>query len=135
MNENPMNTLGALLAAFTLTLATGAAVAKSEPDPYYLPQPDQPYQGKVETRIGTLEFENQYPTKKSMDTILDSMDFQGATQAFLWGIPIASFANLQYYLHQDFKFDQTEFFVFDTLPRISISAGTSFRYKQSGLRT
>ena len=91
--------------------------AASTPDPFYLPQPDQPFEGKVDTPIGTLEFDNQYPTKKSMETILDNMDFHGATQAYLWGIPIASFGNLQYFLHQDFKFDQTEFFVFDTLPR------------------
>jgi hypothetical protein len=117
MKREIFSILCTMLTALTLTLTAGEAVAKPEPDPFYLPQPDQPYQGKVETRIGKLEFENQYPTKKSMDTILDSMDFHGATQAFLWGIPIASFANLQYFLHQDFKFDQTEFFVFDTLPR------------------
>jgi hypothetical protein len=36
------------------------------------------------------------------------MDFHGATQAFLWGIPIASFANLQFYLHQEFGLGQAE---------------------------
>ena len=50
-----------------------------------------------------------------MQTILDSMDFHGATQAFLWGIPMASFSNLQYYLHDVFKFNQTDFVVFGTL--------------------
>jgi hypothetical protein len=80
MEQNLLNTLGAMLAAFTLTLATGAAVAKSEPDPYYLPQPKQPFEGKVDTRIGKLKFENQYPSKESMETILDSMDFHGASR-------------------------------------------------------
>ena len=32
------------------------AFAQAEPDRFYLPQPDQPFEGKVETRIGTLEF-------------------------------------------------------------------------------
>jgi hypothetical protein len=41
------------------------------------------FDGKVDTRIGKLEFDNQYPSKASMDTILDSMDFHGATQAYL----------------------------------------------------
>jgi hypothetical protein len=105
-----------ITSAVLVATLSGSASAAAEPDPFYLPQPKQAFEGKVDTRIGTLEFENQYPSKKSMETILDSMDFHGATQAYLWGIPIASFANLQYYLHQKFKFDQTEFFDFDTLP-------------------
>ncbi len=31
-----------------------------------------------------------------------------ATQSFLWGIPIASFSNLQHYMHDVFKFDQVD---------------------------
>ena len=34
-------------------------------DRFYLPQPDQPFEGKVDTPIGTLEFSNQYPSKES----------------------------------------------------------------------
>jgi hypothetical protein len=83
--------------AISLALC-GAAAAQSKPDRFYLPQPDQPFEGTVDTRIGTLEFSNQYPSKESMQTILDNMDFHGATQAYLWGIPIASFSNLQYFL-------------------------------------
>ena len=82
--------------------------AKSNVDPFYLPQPDQPFEGKVETRIGKLEFDNQYPSKASMETILDNMDFHGATQAYLWGIPIASDANLQYFMENVLKVRQGE---------------------------
>jgi len=60
---------------------SATVIAQDKPDRFYLPQPDQPFAGKVDTRIGTLEFSNQYPSKKSMQTILDSMDFHGATQA------------------------------------------------------
>ena len=77
-------------------------------DRFYLPQPDQPFEGKVDTPIGTLEFGNQYPSKASLDTLLDSMDFHGATQAYLWGIPITSFANFQYYTDHVFKVRQGE---------------------------
>ncbi|GAG38296.1 unnamed protein product, partial [marine sediment metagenome] len=38
----------------------------------------------------------------------DAMDFHGATQAYLWGIPITSFANLQYYTDHVFKVRQGE---------------------------
>ena len=86
----------------------GAVHAKSDADPFYLPQSDQPFEGKVKTRIGKLEFDNQYPSKDSMETILDNMDFHGATQAYLWGIPIASFSNLQYYTDSVFKVRQGE---------------------------
>jgi hypothetical protein len=87
---------------------TSTAVAKSQPDPFYLPQADQPFEGKVDTRIGTLEFSNQYPSKDSMQALLDNMDFHGATQAYLWGIPIASNANLQHYIDNVFKVRQGE---------------------------
>ena len=95
---------------------SATAIAQGKPDRFYLPQPDQPFEGKVNTRIGELEFNNQYPSKESVKTILNNMDFHGATQAFLWGIPIASFSNLQYYLHEVFKFEQTELVNFDTMP-------------------
>ena len=87
---------------------SGTVFAQSEPDRFYLPQPDQPFEGKVDTRIGTLEFSNQYPNRESLDMLLDNMDFHGATQAYLWGIPIASNANLQYYLDDIFKVRQGE---------------------------
>ena len=100
---------------FALVLGISAtSTAEDKTGRFYLPQANQAFEGKVDTRIGTLEFSNQYPSKESMETILDSMDFHGATQAFLWGIPLASFANLQYYLHDEFKFSQTEFVVFRT---------------------
>ncbi len=37
----------------------GAAHAQSDADPFYLPQADQPFEGKVKTRIGKLEFEKR----------------------------------------------------------------------------
>ena len=99
----------AMFCALTISLVAGGTVsAQSAPDKFYLPQPDQPYEGKVDTRIGTLEFNDQYPSKESLDSILDSMDFHGATQAYLWGIPMASFANLQYYSDKVWKFRQGE---------------------------
>ena len=80
----------------------------AQADPYYLPQSQQPFEGLVDTRIGRLEFGNQYPSKESLELLLDSMDFHGATQAYLWGIPIASNANLQHYIDNVFDFRQGE---------------------------
>ena len=86
------------------------ATAQAQEDRFFLPQPTQPFEGKVETRIGTLEFSNQYPSRESLETLLDNMDFHGATQAYLWGIPIASNANLQYFIDDVFGYRQGELF-------------------------
>ena len=52
------------------------------------------------TRIGKLkftqDFENGYPTKKTYRKLFDELDFQRACQAYLWAIPIVSFAQWQY---------------------------------------
>ncbi len=85
--KTPLRMLQALMACLLLVVtfsgayAQATAAAQSKPDRFYLPQPDQPFEGKVDTPIGTLEFSNQYPSKESVDTLLDSMDFHGATQA------------------------------------------------------
>ena len=44
--------------------------------------------GTVETRIGGLEFENGYPSQKSVEKLYDEIDFQRACQAYLWGLPM-----------------------------------------------
>ena len=39
------------------------------------------------TRIGSLTFESGYPTDETVRKLYDEMDFQRASQAYLWGIP------------------------------------------------
>jgi hypothetical protein len=45
---------------------------------------------KVETRIGTLEFFDGIPTKKSAELLYDNLDFLRGVETFLNGIPAAS---------------------------------------------
>ncbi len=50
----------------------------------------------VDTRIGRLEFTEGgfaggYPTAETVDRLFDEMDFQRATQAYLWAVPIVSY--------------------------------------------
>ena len=54
-----------------------------------------PTNGTRESRIGPLAFEGGYPTDATVTKLYDEMDFQRATQAYLWAIPIVSFAKLQ----------------------------------------
>lgn len=53
----------------------------------------------IDSRIGPLEFThdfaNGYPTLETQTKLFDEMDFQRATQAYIWGIPIVAFAQWQ----------------------------------------
>lgn len=53
----------------------------------------------VPSRIGTLEFTHGfaegYPSKASVQKLYDEMDFQRATQAYLWALPLVSLAEMQ----------------------------------------
>ena len=42
----------------------------------------------TDTRIGRLEFERGYPSQATVKTLFDQMDFQRATQAYLWSLPL-----------------------------------------------
>jgi hypothetical protein len=48
----------------------------------------------IETRIGKLTFEHSFergiPTKETTKYLFDTIDFQRATQAYIWAIPIVS---------------------------------------------
>ena len=54
-----------------------------------------PMTGTINSRIGPLAFEGGYPTDATVAKLYDEMDFQRATQAYMWAIPIVSFAKLQ----------------------------------------
>ncbi len=49
-------------------------------------------EGTVETRIGTLQFENGYPSDKTVAKLYDELDFQRGVQAYLWGLPMVEMA-------------------------------------------
>ena len=41
----------------------------------------------VETRLGTLEFVNDFPTAETVDRLREELKFQAAVQVFLWSFP------------------------------------------------
>jgi hypothetical protein len=49
----------------------------------------------VSTRIGNLKFQGSYPSEATITRLYDERDFQRATQAYLWAIPIVGMANWQ----------------------------------------
>jgi len=60
-------------------------------------------QVKVDSRIGTLEFThdfaNGYPSDATVTKLYDEMDFQRATQAYMWSVPLIGFVWWQ--IHQE----------------------------------
>jgi hypothetical protein len=49
----------------------------------------------VQTRIGTLNFENGYPSDETARKLFDEMDYQRAVQAYLWAYPAVSFESIR----------------------------------------
>jgi hypothetical protein len=53
-------------------------------------------EGTLNTRIGELRFENGYPAQPTVDRLFDTIDFQRGCQAYLWSLPLVSFAEWQH---------------------------------------
>jgi hypothetical protein len=58
----------------------------------------------INTRIGKLsfthDFANGYPTKETVEKLYDERDFQRATQAYLWALPMVTFGEVEHVLMQ-----------------------------------
>ena len=65
-----MNTIKPFVALVAFALLAAPALAQETKD----------------TRIGKLSFGNGYPSKDTATKLYDEMDFQRATQAYLWAL-------------------------------------------------
>jgi hypothetical protein len=83
------------LSAFVMTNPAHAQEAQPKRDVTATGQTSQAGSQKIESRIGTLEFTNNfangYPTDATIDKLYDERDFQRACQAYLWSLPAVSF--------------------------------------------
>ena len=70
--------------------------------------------GTVQTRIGELTFENGYPSRESVASLYDAMDFQRATQAYVWALPMVSMAEWQAVHEQQFNAQDRDFVIYNT---------------------
>ena len=62
-----------------------------KPDGYNTPVPAKILTAdRVETRIGTLEFADGFPTEATAELLYDHLDFMRGVEAFLSGVPAAS---------------------------------------------
>ncbi|MBE4472421.1 DUF1254 domain-containing protein [Vibrio parahaemolyticus] len=69
----------------------------------------------IPSRVGDLKFESDFPTQETMKNMLNEMDFQRATQAYLWGIPASSIMEWLNVSRNDFKFEEGQMGFFNTL--------------------
>jgi hypothetical protein len=71
----------------------------------------------IETRIGKLEFThdfaNGYPSDETVAKLFDEIDFQRACQAYLWSLPLVSFAEWQKAHEQTFGAKSGDVVVYD----------------------
>lgn len=68
----------------------------------------------AETWTGELSFENGYPSKQAVTKLYDELDFQRATQAYIWGLPIVSMAVWQEVTNKTFGAGNGDIVVYRT---------------------
>src|SRR5262245_31250602 len=69
----------------------------------------------VDTRIGKLELQAGYPSKASIEKLYDEMDFQRATQAFIWALPAVGFHGLHLAHKNTFGAKDGDIVLYDSL--------------------
>lgn len=75
---------------------------------------DSPVLVTIDTRIGRLEFAHGYPSQATVKTLFDQMDFQRATQAYLWSLPLMGFARWQQQHEQVFGAQDTDLVIYNS---------------------
>ena len=61
----------------------------------------------------SLEFKNGYPTDETSQKLYDEMDFQRATQAYIWGFPLVSSASIRRGLFEDLGMSYNDIIVYE----------------------
>ena len=105
---------GAVALYMTLGLLVVAPSHASESGPEY-GRDGVVKNGTVQTRIGELTFENGYPSRESVASLYDAMDFQRATQAYVWALPMVSMAEWQAVHEQQFNAQDRDFVIYNCL--------------------
>ena len=107
-----MNRFLILLFVIGFVISTGCSVLTSGHVEYGLDGVVK--NGTVDTRIGELTFENGYPSRESVEKLFDAMDFQRATQAYIWALPIVSMAEWQAVHEKQFDAQDGDIVVYKT---------------------
>jgi hypothetical protein len=74
-------------ASMRVALASFLCVGLAVPTSAH-PQSPAESPARADTRLGNLEFENDYPTPETVRKLRDELLFQAAVQVYLWSLPI-----------------------------------------------
>src|SRR5277367_6767772 len=96
----------AVLFATARTTFALALITFSSPT---LAQTSQTTGGEIPLRFGLPADE------AARQKLYDEMDFQRATQAYIWGLPIVSFAQWQYSAHSDLGASDTDMVIYESV--------------------
>lgn len=105
-----MNKLLVTVSTLLLLLGTAAIADTKQPEK----KSGRGLEGTVDTRIGTLEFINGYPSDKTIDKLYNELDFQRAVQAYIWGLPMVEMAEWQKAQKDIFKAGTNDFVTYKT---------------------
>jgi len=68
----------------------------------------------LHTRFGPLRLEGDLPARSSVPDLFDELDFQQATQAYLWALPLVSFAQWRHEQREVFGAGNGDLVVYST---------------------
>lgn len=77
---------GGLIAALYLAAAINVAAGEKV---------KSDFSEKYHERIANLKFDHGYPTRVSAENLRDELEFQRATQAYIWALPVANMRAMQ----------------------------------------
>jgi hypothetical protein len=69
----------------------------------------------LDTRVGKVELQAGYPSRASAEKLFDEMDFQRATQAFIWALPAVGFHGLHLAQRDTFGAKDGDVVLYETL--------------------
>ncbi|WP_158931057.1 DUF1254 domain-containing protein [Acidisphaera sp. S103] len=81
--------------------------------------------GTMQTRIGTIELQNGYPSNDSVKKLYDAIDFQRAAQVYVWATPIVAMEALRRANKRDWGVDFNDVGVVDGYTTPAIKALTA----------
>jgi hypothetical protein len=83
--------------------------------------------GRVETPIGQIELQGGYPSTSSVKKLYDEIDFQRASQAYVWATPIVAMEAIRRANKRDWGVDYNDVGLVDgyTTPAVSALTGNN----------
>src|SRR5262245_39218156 len=111
-------------------LAPAASVSSNAVALGHAENPSLPTTGVLQSRLGTLELVNGFPTEATVSKIYDEIDFQRACQAYLWALPYMAMTEWQRQQREEFgagNFDYVDYLDFkDKLGILTANATTPY---------